>query len=73
LEAVKLWKSSGLNGLVKRTLKVDELGGCRREEKWKRRENGGLDAQLALTGMKELVGVAQRQARRSLPYVIESG
>lgn len=56
----------------KEHLKADELGGCRREEKWKRRENGGLDAQLALTGEKEQFGVAQGQARRSLPDAIES-
>jgi hypothetical protein len=51
---------------------VDELGGCRREEKWKRCENGGRDAQLALTGKKEQFAVAQGQARRSLPDAIES-
>jgi hypothetical protein len=44
---------------MKRALKVDELGGCRREEKWKRQKNGGLDAQLALTRRKEQFGVAQ--------------
>jgi hypothetical protein len=75
LEAARLWKSSGLNGSMKKSIESGRMQ-KRREEKRreeKRSGSGGLDAQLALTGKKEQFGVAQGQARRSLPDAIESG